>query len=188
MFIDTDKYLEILGKTGLTADEFLLCYLIHLNRMDLIYRYVDEVRPFRKEEVERLIEKGYIFDNNPYRDTRPARYPEHYIATSTFSEIVFINTGEAFDELWEAYPVWLTFDDGKKVPGRSGDSLELEKVYAQLIRNNVLKHREVMEMLEYAKKNKLITMGIEKWIKSRQWESIKKIRKEPLKRTGPNDI
>ena len=34
------------------------------------------------------------------------------------------------------------------------------------------KHKEIMECLHYAVKNKLVNMGIRKWFDSKQWETI----------------
>jgi hypothetical protein len=88
---------------------------------------------------------------------------------------MFINGGEAFEELLELYPDTFMVNS-TKVFTKTVDLEELEKNYVKAIKNSQNKHEEVKELLTYAIEKNLLNMKIDKFIAGKVWESIKKIK------------
>ena len=70
------------------------------------------------------------------------------------------------------------------------DKIEIEyEVFLYLLKKMVpYLHKKVMECLEYAKRNNLVTMGMEKWIETEQYRSILELMKTNIDEfESPND-
>jgi hypothetical protein len=173
MLIDPTQYGEFLCKHKLTPNQFWLCYLIHLDDKDMMYEYLKNVGKFSKDDIKVLEQKGFIFNNNPEDEAGESKYAfKHFIATSTFKELIFVDSSEAFQELWNSYPDYLNIEN-KRIPAKSVDYDALEKVYSKLLKNDLVLHKEIVSLVKSAVTNNKIQMGIEKFVKSRQWEALR---------------
>ena len=83
------------------------------------------------------------------------------------------NSDELFDEFVDAYPRFLWIE-GKRVAALNADMGELQAEYERHVLKKGL-HDEVMDALNWARKNHEIHMGIKLWLGSRQWKSIQEI-------------
>lgn len=176
---DAKRFVDTLVNTGLTPNEFLILYLIHMKDTATLWKYTNNVRIFSYDERDKLIDMGYLKDHNKFEENGHDRQtlPEGYEVTKKFIKKYFLVSGEAFDELWNKYPGYLTIN-GAKVPNKSADPDELAKVYGTKIGHSIDKHEEVMKLLEYAIENNLIHMNIKNWITSKQWEVVKEAKEE----------
>lgn len=187
MFTNVEKFIDILCKHDLTADEFLFCYLIHMDKkgFPLIYKYVENVTTLNHNlntvkggwsegSIKKLLDKNFIFSMNKYNASknRDDHYPDFYLPTTTFKEIIAFELEEAFEEVLALYPPFINID-GKNIPAKSCDIEALSTIYCRMIKDNIKTHEEVLDLLKYAVDNSMISMGIEKWVKSRQWETIR---------------
>jgi hypothetical protein len=172
MFISEEKFVDVLSKSGLSPNQYLFAYLIHKGNFPLMYRYVREVGRFKLEDIQTVLEKGYIIDVNKDRGDRTETFPDHYIPTSSFKELMINETEDDVEELWEIYPPFILIN-GNKAPGKSTDISVLAKPYSVAIKGSPDKHQEVKEILEWAIEKKVISMGFEKFILGRGWEFFK---------------
>lgn len=157
MIIEVDD--KILSETGLTADEY--CYLYYLNR-DLL-PHVDLVI-----NVEKLIAKGFISDEEPARDSLLEKALELFEGAEWEKK---------FEEFWNTFPA--AVDDpkvlGRKRPLRTGDtnSTQGRKVKAKY-RLIARKHDKIMSGLRKQIANSDIRFmnNIDTWINRRIWEEF----------------
>lgn len=172
MFVNTSRYVDFLVEHDISADQFILMWLIYRNDMHSILRYNEKGPGFRPSDVRRMIERGWLIDLNE-GDEKMIIVEGVYklLITESFRELILIDSDEALDDLWKLYPPFIDLD-GKRVPAKSVDKDRLAADYGRIIQNDVYQHRYVKRMLEEAVKAGMISMGIEKWVKSRQWETV----------------
>jgi hypothetical protein len=166
MFIELEGYLEYLVKHKITPNQFLFLYLRAHRDVATADYYIQNVKAWKREEIQDLVKRGYIDDvNSPGEE-----YVHAYFATNKFTQEMWISLDEAGDELWETYPPFF-FIDGKRCAARTCDKELHAKIYLKRIKNNRAKHEKIIELLKKLKKENRIQMGIEKFIVSEQWEA-----------------
>jgi hypothetical protein len=168
-FLDTNKYINFLCKHKITAGQFLLLYLTLTKDMGNLYKYVHEVKPWDKKDTKDLEERGYLINMN----TGDNSFGDMYVVQEKFYKEMWVDLDFAGEELWETYPAFFIISGGKKLPARSCDKDKLVSNYHRLIKTNMKKHKEVIELLKIAVSRNEINMGIEKWVGSEQWKILK---------------
>lgn len=184
--MELDAILNIMADYNLTADELLLVYLTFISRSEngnseynRIYfeRWYEQGGNKRlKELFDSLKEKGVIIKNY-----NPSEYdPNEIEFNKNFIKSYFKLSGELGQELWKHYPANM-FLNGKVVSLKNFTKSfitldELYFHYAKTIGHNLQKHQEVIEILDWAKKNDLVTIGIVEFISSRKWEEYQQLR------------
>lgn len=79
------------------------------------------------------------------------------------------------DSLLSIYPKFGTIK-GKLYPLITGDLDKLFEDYAKKIGYSIDTHKEVLDIVQWAKDKELLNIGIEKFILSYYWESLKELR------------
>lgn len=178
-----DTILNIMSEYKLTADELLLVYLTFIaqsengNNTDYFLRWYDSCGKYNlKNLFESLKEKGVILKNyNP-----SAYIPEEIEFNSNFLKKYFKLTGQLGQELYNAYPSYM-YINGKIVSLKNiskifKDLNELYFKYASIIKHNVNKHKEILDILEWAKSQDLVTVSLPEFIISCKWNEYKELR------------
>jgi len=172
MIIDLERWVEFLHKTKLTPGQYTLLSIMYEKKFKLIYQLkASNDRVLTKEEVHDLVDLGYIYNWN-----ESGMYAlDQFEMTEKGIEIFEKNCEWVCAETFiTTYPKWL-FINGKQVSARSCDLDQLERLYFKKVVKTG-QHQRVMEQLLWAIKNHKISMGIEKWFLSRQWEAIEEMR------------
>lgn len=178
-----DTILNIMSEYKLTADELLLVYLTFIaqsengSNTDYFVRWYDSCGKYNlKNLFESLKEKGVILKNyNP-----SAYIPEEIEFNSNFLKKYFKLTGQLGQELYNAYPSYM-YINGKIVSLKNiskvfRDLNELYFKYASIIKHNVNKHKEILDILEWAKSQDLVTVSLPEFIISCKWNEYKELR------------
>lgn len=179
--IDINKFIDFLCKNQLTPNQFTFCYLlctddvvkrtsneIAFSNKGNIYKYFNEIGAIVSiQDIRYLEDRGFIVDTNKKGDT----YYDNFVVTQTLIDLLF-GKEEDFEDLWKLYPAFIKID-GRSIPAKSCNPDELSKKYFIILRKTSFTHSDVIETLKYCKENDLISMGIEKWVMSRQWENFK---------------
>lgn len=183
MFENVDRYVHVLSEMKISANQFLLCYLLYTDQkkdgkyvktgkgISNLYKYVRKAVPWTKEEVRDLVDKGYLRDPDYKSDDT---YPDHLLVTDKFVDKLFVYPS-AFEELWEEYPTIVPNfknPNGPSVKLKSCDYFELQELYKKLVRTKY-KHKEIIELVKWARDKERLNIGIEKFVKGRQWEALK---------------
>lgn len=167
LFVETDKLVDFLTKNKLTVGQFMFCYLTYTKDWKNIYRYNEETVGFNPKELADLEERGLVRNLNKDGED----FCDMYIISQGLFKNIYIDLDVAGEELWETYPPFL-YVDTKRVPARSCDKDALIKTYLRRIKNSKKKHEAVLTTLKKAITEDRVSMGIEKWVTSAQWESL----------------
>jgi len=179
---DPVNYVDFLCKNKLKPNQFLLLYLLYTEKMvksgttlkftkgGLIYKWSNEGAGWTKDEIKDLVTKEYVISLS-----QDYAY-DQLILTSKFVDLMFINGGEAFEELLEMYPDTFMVRENV-VFTKTVDLDEYEKLYVKAIKNSQAKHEEVKTLIAYAKeKGNLLNIKLDKFIEGKVWETIKKMK------------
>jgi hypothetical protein len=190
-FDDINEYFDFLCKHQLTHEQFAFMYTLVLDKKDKygnyyldynskhrpkhtsanVYKYADQVRRWNPTDIDNLVERGLIYDyNDQTGDGQRESYPDRMEVSQTFAELLVAPSHVLGQDLWDNYPNFIYVDE-KKVRAKTCDKDELIEKYNNIINGSKKQHKKVMEALDYDKKRNGITMGIEKYVKSRQWEA-----------------
>lgn len=190
MFVDLDKYINICTKLKISANQFLLCYLLFVDErnkkgkfrkkgkgMANLYKYSSRAIPWTNEEIDDLEEKGLIDrSNHPPVDKR---YPDYYELSDEFKEMLFIEPSR-FRELWKLYPTTIpNFKNpkGPKIKLKVTDPDKLQELYYKKVKTKI-KHKEILELVQWAIDNNEINTSIENFVKSELWDTYAEMRDE----------
>jgi hypothetical protein len=178
------QWVDFLCKHKMSPTQFLFLYIIYENDYPALYKYVQENGGFDMSELNDLEERGYMINDNPNLASSLA---DCYTVTDKFiKELYNTDVNTAYEEFFEAYPVQI-YVDGRRLPGRNA-TLKTRTYYKKKIATKRALHKKVMECLEYAKRNNLVTMGMEKWIETEQYRSILELMKTNIDEfESPND-
>ena len=178
--------LNLLATYHLTADELLLIYLTYIARDEegAHKEYFDQWfenggNKQLRNLFESLKEKGIIHKNYNTNIWDPNQIEFN----KTFIKSWAKNSLEMGQELFEAYPSFINIQGRyaplKDVSKRFSSLDEFFFFYSTQINHNPEKHKNVMEILDWAKENGFITFGILSFVVSNQWKSLQELRDNP---------
>ena len=177
--MEINTILNLLITYNITAEELLVVYLTFLARdeeghPEYFSKWFSNGGSSRLRSIfESLKEKGIIL-----KDYNPDTYdPNDIRFNKNFLKSWVKNSGEMGQELFDAYPPFLE-TPGKWYPlkniAKKFDTLDqFFFAYSSAIKHNPEKHKEVMELLEWGKKNNQITYSIVEFVVSHKWEELK---------------
>ena len=183
MFVEINDYIKFLCEHKMTPNQFLLCYLTHLDKTKSkdkgianIYRYVQKVTTWTESEVDDLLDRGYLSQTKSFGK---AVNFDNFDVTEKFTIDLFISE-DKFDDVWKIYPSTVpNFHNvrGPSVKLKAVDKEEVRRIYYSYVKTKVL-HTKVMELLQWAVDNNQINMSIRNWVASKQWEVIEEEKKD----------
>jgi len=192
MIEDVSTYTDFLIKQKLSTNQFLLLHILHeesmfrevktnslkFKKIGNIYKWSEQGKGWTKEEIEDLIQKDYLFGIKSLQKTdRGEEYTysiDQLLLTQKFSDLMFINSTFAFDEILEVYPDTFLIKD-QTVFTKSGDLTKVQENYFKLIKGSIIKHEEIKQIILYAKERGLCNYKIENFLSKGVIDSIKKM-------------
>lgn len=189
--LSLDKELEVMKKWGLNGDQWMFVRLLFMaldpnSQPQYLARYVNECAKtgVARHIIVELRNKGII--DKSYKV--PAEGSVFVLSdvkfSASFEKSYFKLSGEAGQELFDAYPHYMYMDNGKILPLRNitkGGFMTLDDfflAYSKAIRYDRSQHELVMESLEFAKENNLITYGMVEYVASMKWNDHMKMMKD----------
>lgn len=185
MFIDVNQYVHVLCTMNITANQFLLCYLLYTDQkvdnkyvrkgvaIANLYKYASFNKrslAWTKEEVRDLVDKGYLVDPHYRKDDT---LPDLLVVTDKFIELVFAKT-DRFEEFWEAYPKLIDnfrSANGPKIKLKVCDKDKMKEIYLTKVKSKTL-HNKIMEVVRWGKASEKLNVSLENFIRSHQWEVL----------------
>ena len=184
--MDLNTILNIMGTWNLTGDELLLVYLTFLAQTEngnsqegnnyFVRWYNNGGKSRLRDLFNSLKEKGII-----HKNYNPETYdPDEIEFNSNFIKKYFKLSGELGQELWEAYPNNL-FINGQIVSLKNFskkflDRSELYFWYSTTIGHSIDKHKKILSILDWAKKNDLVHVSLLEFISSCKWEEYEEMK------------
>lgn len=169
----------------LTADELLLVYLTFLAQEEeghpefFIKWFSNGGKSKLKDLFESLKEKGII-----HKDYNPESYnPDDIEFNKNFLKGWLKNSGEMGKELFDSYPPFLNIQ-GRPAPLKniSKKFYSLDEFfffYSSKIKHSPEKHKEVMDILDWAKEHNKINFGVLEFVSSEKWNDLQYLKDHP---------
>ncbi len=180
-YLPYSEYLDVLIQKRISPNQGLFLHFLLAGDIANMIRYAEENQPFAFAELEELEDRGYIVYQGPRN--RKQFYSDYFVVTSEFTDGLPLLDQDAGQEFWNQYPGFFNLflkDEVRRVPAKTCDQDQLIKDYLVKIRYNKTTHAHVLEILQWAKDTGKITMGIRKWVDSRQWDTLFEERAESL--------
>lgn len=183
MIEDVSRFIDFLGDHNMTSRQFLLCWILFLDKREHkgnplpddgpaianIYRFVENVGGWHNEEIEDLVQRGYLVD----RGSDPRNiYPDDLVVTDKFVDEV-LATQSQFEEIWETYPAFMdNFEDQRKdkIPLKAAVKEDIEEMFYRRCKSKK-RFEKMLQALQWAKKHGKIKMGIKKWLGGEYWKA-----------------
>lgn len=172
-----EEYVEFLIKHNLTQSQFLLLFLVYKNRTDLIKKYKanfpsDDDSMIGQYLIKDLKAKGFLIENKN----------KGTVELGSKFRNVFVNKHIATDEVFKVYPSYYS-KDGMDIPLKGMDRNIFANIYENFIMGSVEEHNKIIEDIKYGKANKLLNIGIEKFLKSKYWLTLRQSRLKNVKKS-----
>lgn len=181
MFIDEKLYVDLLCQLKISANQFLLCHLLHLDERDirngfdrtaasLIYKHGEHNQRWSKAEITDLIEKQYLIDKSRKNKIEDPALLE---VTDKFKSMVY-EREDRFQEIWELYPFSIpnfTHPSLPRIKLKICDKDAMSELYNKAVTTKA-SHLVVLETLRWAVENNQINFNLENFVKSRAWEGL----------------
>lgn len=172
MIIDLERWVEFLHSAKITPAQYAFLAILYEKKYKLIYMIKDiSTNVLPKDELHDLIDRDYLYNWN---DAGAYKLDQFELTEKCRKMFEQKCSWVCAEEFIAAFPKWL-YINGKQVPARNCDLDELTKEYYKKIVKRGM-HVQVMEQLKWAVENRKISMGIEKWFTSRQWEALLEMR------------
>lgn len=174
MFYNNEKeFDDFLIKYNITNNHFDLLWKMYINDYASIYRKFEKLKfPGTKrtlytttEDMLYLVDRGFL-----ERDViKVSKYPDPYKLTAKFFDEFTIETGVAFDELYNTYPKIIKVD-GKSHSGRNVEYDVAAKSYSKIIGSNINRHNKIIaELKNQIELGMCDSIGMDKWMREQKW-------------------
>lgn len=166
-----DAYIKFIIEHKLTQGQYLLLYLVYKQRPDLIRAYKEA---FPSGDSTMI---GQYFIDDLFTKEMLTKHSNGSITVSQKFLEAFINKHTATEQIFDIYPTHFSLN-GTNVPLTAMDRSAFAGLYDIAIQSSVLEHLEVVEDIKYAIKHDLLKIGIDKFVKSKFWTTIRPMRLE----------
>lgn len=167
--------INILARLNINVEQYMFCMILKDNRIHELYRYVNEISPFREEDLQDLEDKGYIA-----KFAKDSTTSDNFMVTDKFTSSIYnLDPSQPGEDLLDLYPSFVNVE-GKRYPAKNVIKEDFLKEYYRKYGRYIGKHKEILELTKYGISKGLINMGLKKYIDSEFWESIKRDRKRRM--------
>lgn len=190
MFDNSEQFITIMSKYKITANQFLLCYLLYTDEkvkgrfpvkdaekpMANLYKYSFST-PWTHREIEDLMQKGLLI-NKSRINTQTGKQEmdaDMMQLSSSFTAEIFASW-DAFDQLVELYPNFLELSNGVKFKTKACDLEKLEEYYKKTVKSKAA-HERIIELTLWGKNHKQLDTNFENYVKGRGWLALQELEK-----------
>lgn len=165
MIKDSKKLTDLVTKLKINIEQFWFLYLVYLEETENIYKYENEIK-WKDKDIRDLENRGFIINRNS-----KTLEIDNFTVTALFYESFLIDSDDAFDELFEVYWKWMIVKD-RRIPARNGNPDELAIKYGKAIKNDPIKHKEIIDKIIKAKTQQDFPfVALEKFIEDKRWRT-----------------
>ena len=190
----TQQLIEFLGDHDMSLSQFLLCWTLYLDHQEHsgkilpskgkaianVYRYAELVGGWLKDEINDLVDRGYLIDSNSGQKV----YPDNLRVTKKFVGAIF-TTRTDFERFLSTYPDVRRSRNGticqsdKETALKAASMDKVEKLFNSNVRSKA-EFCRVMTALKWAKKKGKLDMNIEKYVSGKVWNAhLKEMQGDP---------
>lgn len=166
-----DSYVPFLINNNLSQSQYLLLHLIYKQKLHLIKKYKEAFPSGDNNMIGEYFTKDLF--NRGFLTTKFINNKDVVVVTDKFLNI-FLDKNKATDEIYEIYPNFNINNDNLKTMDRN----IFAKIYGDFIFDSVEEHLEIKKDIEFGIINNIINIDIEKFIKSKYWLVLRKLRND----------
>jgi hypothetical protein len=179
---DDESVVRFCIDNKITVRQYFFLYLIWIKDFQtsssLARKYVNLVEPFPQDEVDDLVEKGFIEDfNSPSQ-----MLPEMYMIPDSVADKLFLTEDRA-EELWNSYPVTFPlYDKNSKFLARTGgnkdDILDLYRKKVKSLKKHTFVLEQLRAYIAMVSTGEINGMKIVDFIRQEIWDSVSEIKRK----------
>lgn len=185
---EVNDLVDFLEEHNITAQQFLYCLLLHYDKqhsriegshkisrpLSKVYKYHQNIDTFKKKDIQDLEDKGFI-------DISGDQLKLDMIEVTDKFKKKWLGDKFKFDDVKDAYPMKMpNFDHPSKpdIPLNAlSDYHKTKDLYNKFVGTYKM-HRRVLDLIEWGKENDKIRVGLEKFVNSKYWENLQKMRSD----------
>lgn len=177
--IDLDRKLEVMSKHALTAEEWLFIELLWTandGQPEYLFKYFNECSKtaIPRDTIQALKDKKVFASSYNIPGIGEDFEYDQVEFSKTFINNYFKGSFEAGRELYDKYPPFIQNSDkllcANNITSKGyNDENDFFLKYNKQIQYKLENHLEVMEILEWAKEQKLINYSIVEYVATRKW-------------------
>lgn len=188
--LSIDKELDVMTNLEITAEEWLFVQLVFLymdGDQDSFYNYFTLAKKsfVARVTLESLKEKGIIDKSYIVPKEGETFDPSKLKLSEVFWKKYFKTSGEMGLELLEEYPLFITSGNRsfpmKNIAKHFRSLEDFSFAYGKAISFDRKKHKEIIELIAWAKENNLIHFSLAEFVISRKWTDLIKIKSGEIK-------
>lgn len=161
--LTAQEELNICKQLKISPTQLMFLRVLHSADLPGIMQFQAEI-DVTPNDLAHLIGNGLIEDYNKPNE----QFADAYAPTMKFIKVYRGKAEEWFEEIWIMFPTRIEMNNSW-FNAKSVGVEELAGEYRKVVGSNETKHKQIKQALQRAIDNDVITMGIEKWIKSKQW-------------------
>ncbi len=176
MLIEID--IDLLCDHNMSANQFLLVYLIYKKELGKITEYVEQ-NGITDEEIQDLIDKKIIHNANSQGEYDWSKI----IIRERFAELIFGDFSVMWDEFWSTYPSTVIRPEGNKGTLK-GSQKRMKDKYKKIVGKDLKKHQHILRMLQFELKYKALEDSMKymktlsRWLNDESWMEYEEIYNE----------
>ena len=185
MLYTVEKDLELCEKFKLKANQlFFLKILVgdpslgeeenkqRLRKQAIKFQTVFKGATISANDLADLLNRGIIIDNNL---TGTFLYDDLELSGEWYEKLK-LSINPFANQLFEAYPYEIVVET-KKFIGRNTSPEKIALKYNKAIKEDVVKHKEVLSLIKWGIENNLLNIGLDKFVDVKYWTLLAEKRK-----------
>ena len=194
MLFNVDEDLKLCHELKLTPKQLMFVKILfrdpglddkdwRLKSYEMSLRLQD-VAPLTGKELQDMIDRDIIIDLN---DNSGKVYYDSFEINPKYKKKFAMEIVSWVSELFDVYPRFF-YMEGRRFNAITTSEDEISKFYLKSINKNRELHEEIVSLVKDAERNNAITMGIEKFIKTKHWLSLRVLKQESKSITNDSKL
>lgn len=187
--INIEEELALIEKYQISPNELFLIRILILANEEITEEYMwrflsvpEKMRGSVRESLISLQNKGIILKSYKIPGAGERFYPAEVTFNQNFLKTLYRSSYDLGQELFDAYPKSAVINGLltpiRNVANRFGSLENFFKAYGKAIKYNEQTHREIIELVEWAKNDPsgYLCMSLANFVIERKWEDLKELR------------
>ncbi len=195
MIYESKKLVEICLQWSITPNQYMILYSIFrkdrvLEEYVIEYKAKNGFAPFTKTEINDLVVKGYLVNNNGVDEIYYKNdgldihnYTSKLELTEEFEDKFFMDSTIAGEELFASYPPFMNIN-GSQISLKKGGDINgkwfgrdyMIKYYAEYVGNDQALHDKIIATVKRVRSMGQLNMALRHFIEGHLWEDYFEIK------------
>tara|TARA_R100001463_G_scaffold11977_3_gene33124 strand:+ start:1263 stop:1850 length:588 start_codon:yes stop_codon:yes gene_type:complete len=194
MLFNVEEDLKLCQELKLTARQLMFVKILYrdpkldakewrLKSYEMSLRFQD-LSPLTEDELTDMVERDIIIDLNT---SGGKVYYDCFEINPKYKKKFSMNIVSWVSELFDVYPKFF-YMEGRRFNAITASEDDIAEYYLKAIGKRRETHEEVISLTKAAAEDSMITMGIEKFIKTKHWLSLRVLKQESKRITNDSKL